>query len=56
MLTNVTYMVYAGDFNNDGNLDLATSLYDINVVEVRLGNGDGTFGAPSFSGTTQGPW
>jgi hypothetical protein len=34
----------AGDFNNDGNLDLATS-HDY-AVRVRLGNGDGTFQSP----------
>jgi hypothetical protein len=34
----------AGDFNNDGNLDLATTHND--GVRVRLGNGDGTFQSP----------
>jgi hypothetical protein len=35
-----------GDFNGDGNLDLAvTSPDDVHTVRVLLGNGDGTFGA-----------
>jgi hypothetical protein len=49
-----------GDFNGDGNLDLAVADYDAagkkNVVGVFLGNGDGTFqkvvyyGVPYFNG------
>jgi hypothetical protein len=35
--------VKAGDFNNDGHLDLATSNYGSNSVSVLLGNPDGTF-------------
>lgn len=44
--------VAAGDLNNDGNPDLAVadSDFDSDTIEVLLGNGDGTFGAPtSFS-------
>ena len=40
----------AGDFNADGNLDLATANYDggySNGVSILLGNGDGTFRSPS---------
>ena len=43
----------AGDFNGDGNLDLAVAFgdnggTDPGGIEVLLGNGNGTFGAPSF--------
>jgi hypothetical protein len=37
-----------GDFNHDGNLDVAQSQFGANhQVLVALGNGDGTFGTPS---------
>ncbi len=39
------------DFNLDGNLDLATCLQLTDSVAVFLGNGDGTFAAPSFFDT-----
>jgi hypothetical protein len=35
------------DFNNDGKIDLAVSVY-ANKVAVMLNNGDGTFGAPTI--------
>jgi hypothetical protein len=35
----------AGDFNNDGKLDLATVGLNQTALLVFLGNGDGTFGA-----------
>lgn len=45
--------VSMGDFNGDGKMDLAVSLevsrYEWDV-EIFLGNGDGTFGAPSALG------
>lgn len=34
-----------GDVNGDGILDLITSVYSTNSINVQLGNGDGTFGA-----------
>src|SRR5207247_1628837 len=39
--------VAVGDFNGDGKQDLATANYGSNDVSIRLGNGDGTFGAAS---------
>lgn len=36
--------VAVGDFNGDGNLDLATANFDGNSVSVLLGNGSGGFG------------
>jgi hypothetical protein len=35
--------VITGDFNGDGNLDLANVNYSSNLISVWLGNGDGTF-------------
>jgi hypothetical protein len=35
-----------GDFNGDGKLDVAASFTNSNLVQVYLGNGDGTFQAP----------
>ena len=40
--TTLLPMMAAGDFNNDGLLDLALLIQDDNVVVVLLGNGDGT--------------
>ncbi|MBD2682121.1 MULTISPECIES: DUF4347 domain-containing protein [Nostoc] len=42
--------VTVGDFNNDGNSDLAVANYSLGKVSVLLGNGSGGFGAAtSFS-------
>jgi len=35
--------IVTGDFNNDGNLDIATANYGDDTVTLLLGNGDGTF-------------
>ncbi|HEX5705422.1 MAG TPA: FG-GAP-like repeat-containing protein [Pyrinomonadaceae bacterium] len=40
------YSIITGDFDRDGKLDLA--LVD-ELLKIMKGNGDGTFGAPSFS-------
>jgi hypothetical protein len=37
------YCVVVGDFNGDGNLDLAVANNSDNTVGILLGNGDGTF-------------
>lgn len=41
--------IVAGDFNNDGKLDLAVANFADNTVTLLLGNGDGTFTASSGS-------
>lgn len=41
--------VVAADFNNDGNLDLASANRTTNNVSVVLGNGNGSFGSPSYT-------
>jgi hypothetical protein len=40
-----TYGVVLGDFNHDGNLDIASTNFNSGTVSVELGKGDGTFGA-----------
>jgi hypothetical protein len=39
--------IAVGDFNQDGNLDLVATNFGGNTVSVLLGNGDGTFQAPT---------
>lgn len=48
------FAIVAGDFNNDGNLDLATADYYADTITVLLGNGDGTFTASSAAPTAGG--
>jgi hypothetical protein len=47
--------IVAGDFNGDGNLDLAVVDQPENALTVLLGNGDGTFGAPMNYATGRTP-
>lgn len=44
-----------GDFNGDGNLDLAVTNSNDGNVSILLGNGDGTFGTSQDYGTGVGP-
>ncbi len=41
------FAIVTGDFNGDGELDLAVTDTGDNVVRILLGNGDGTFGPPT---------
>jgi phospholipase C len=50
------YSVALGDFNGDGNLDLAVANAFDNSVSVLLGNGDGTFQTPTAYATGSGPY
>jgi hypothetical protein len=45
------YAVAAGDFNNDGNLDLAVVDNTHSALLILLGNGDGTFAQPTTANT-----
>ena len=47
--------VTSGDFNADGNLDLATANQDSNDVSVFLGKGDGSFDEPTRFHVGEGP-
>jgi hypothetical protein len=47
--------IVTADFNGDGKLDLATTDSAGNAVIILLGNGDGTFGAPTTIPVGSGP-
>src|SRR5439155_1618760 len=49
------YSVAVGDFNRDGNPDLATANFTTANVSVLLGNGAGGFGAATNFATGTGP-
>jgi len=40
------YVIAMADLNGDGNLDVVVSEYGLTQIDVLLGNGDGTLGAP----------
>ncbi|HUO25660.1 MAG TPA: FG-GAP-like repeat-containing protein [Candidatus Aquilonibacter sp.] len=48
--------IAAGDFNNDGKMDLAVSNGNGNSISVLLGNGDGTFQSQASVGTGNIPY
>ncbi|HTR26068.1 MAG TPA: FG-GAP-like repeat-containing protein [Terriglobales bacterium] len=47
--------ILARDFNGDGKMDIAFTLHQLNEIVFLPGNGDGSFGAPVISTTTQSP-
>ena len=47
--------ISTGDFNGDGKLDIAATDSTGNAVIILLGNGDGTFGAPTTMPVGSGP-
>ena len=49
------FATVAGDFNQDGIPDIATANLYANTISVFLGNGDGTFAAPSTLPTGNSP-
>lgn len=51
----VPEFVRAGDFNHDGNMDIAVTLNNPGGVSVLLGNGDGSFQSPVFYPVEDGP-
>ena len=54
-LNEVPEFVRTGDFNHDGNMDLAVTLNNPGEVSVLLGNGNGSFQSPIFYDVEEGP-
>lgn len=48
--------IAVADFNGDGNPDLVVANYTSDTLGVLLGNGDGTFQAPTIYGVAVQPW
>ena len=49
-------LLAVGDFNRDGIQDLAATNSGLNNVAILLGNGDGSFQAPSYYAVGNAPW
>ena len=47
--------VVAGDFNNDGKVDLVVTNWGANTISILLGNGNGTFQTPVTQSVLNGP-
>ena len=54
--TSASRLLAEGDFNRDGIPDLVASNSGLNQVAILIGNGDGSFQAPTPYGVGPGPW
>ncbi len=54
--TSASRLLAVGDFNRDGIQDLVATNSGLNNVAVILGNGDGSFQAPSYYAVGNDPW
>jgi hypothetical protein len=54
--TSASRLLAVGDFNQDGIQDLVATNSALNQVAVILGNGDGSFQAPSYYAVGNAPW
>src|ERR1700761_5235080 len=54
--TSASRLLAMGDFNGDGVEDLVATNSGLNNVAVIIGNGDGTFNAPSYYSAPNTPW
>jgi hypothetical protein len=54
--TSASRLLAVGDFNRDGIQDLVASNSSLNQVAIILGNGDGSFQAPSYYAVGAAPW
>lgn len=57
-LSNAPYEVTAADVNGDTHLDIAVTIYQDDLVAVLLGDGEGSFGTPTYftTGTDTQPY
>jgi hypothetical protein len=54
--TSTSRLLAVGDFNRDGIQDLVATNDNLNQVAIILGNGDGSFQAPSYYAVGNNPW
>jgi hypothetical protein len=54
--TSASRLLAVGDFNRDGIQDLVATNSSLNQVAIILGNGDGSFQAPSYYPVGAAPW